>query len=79
MVDMNVIVLDGVGLYIALAIVLFMVVAIAALSWSGIRQDEEIKMLNAKITSLKVRNAVLNRENLGYKLKGGELDPSKEQ
>lgn len=78
MVDMNVIILDGIALYIALAIVLFMIVAIAALAWSGIKQDEKIEMLNAEITSLKARNVALNHEKFYYKLKYGEFDPGKE-
>lgn len=79
MVDMNVIILDGLGLYIALAIVLFMIVAIAALAWSGIKQDEKIDILTHRLHEADNRNRDLNRENMRYKLKFGALDPGKEQ
>ena len=74
MVDMNVIILEGIGLYIVLAIILFMMVAIAVLAWSGIRQDEKMEMLNAELTSLKISNNNLNGENWRYRLKYGALD-----
>ena len=74
MVDMNVIMLEGIGLYIVLAIILFMMVAIAVLAWSGIRQDEKMEMLNAELTSLKISNNNLNGENWRYRLKFGALD-----
>ena len=67
-VDMNVIMLEGVGLYIVLGIVLFMMVAIAVLAWSGIRQDEKIE----------TSNIVLHRENFRYRLKFGALDPQED-
>lgn len=79
MVDMNVIMLEGIGLYIALAIVLFMVVAIAALAWSGIRQDKKIEMLQTELKQAEISNVALNRENLRYKLKHGALDSGNEQ
>ena len=78
-VDMNTIILEGVGLYIVLAIILFMIISIAALAWSGIRQDEKIEMLNAEITQLKLSNNKLNGENWHYRLKFGVLDSRKEQ
>lgn len=74
MVDMNVIVLEGVGLYIALAIVLFMVISIAALAWSGIKQDEKIEILTEQLHIADNLNRDLNRENMRYKLKYGALD-----
>ncbi len=78
MVDMNVIMLEGIGLYIVLGIVLFMVVAISALAWSGIRQDEKIEILTDRLHDADIRNTELNRENMRYKLKYGALDPGKE-
>lgn len=78
-VDMNVIMLEGVGLYIVLAIILFMVVALAVLAWSGIRQDEKMEMLRAELKQVETSNIVLHRENFRYRLKFGALDSGNEQ
>lgn len=79
MVDMNVIVLEGIGLYIVLAIVLFMMISIAALAWSGIKQDEKIEILREQLFEERERNINLNHDNMRYKLKCGALNPGKEQ
>lgn len=73
-VDMNVIILEGVALYIVLGIVLFMMIFIVALVSSGIKQDEEIKELNEEIVRLNVSNTNLINENWRYRLKFGALD-----
>ena len=73
-VDMNVIILEGVALYIVLGIVLFMMISIAALASSGIKQDAEIQELNEEIVRLNVSNTNLVNENWRYRLKYGALD-----
>lgn len=79
MEDINVIVLEGIGLYIVLAIVLFMMISIAALAWSGIKQDEKIEILREQLFEERERNINLNHDNMRYKLKCGALNPGKEQ
>ncbi len=79
MVDMNVIVLEGIGLYIVLAIVLFMMISIVALAWSGIKQDEKIEILREQLFEERERNINLNHDNMRYKLKFGALNSGKEQ
>ncbi len=74
MVDMNTIILEGAGLYIALAIILFMMISIAALAWSGIKQDEKMQELTNEIRSVERSNTRLIGENWRYRLKYGELD-----
>lgn len=74
MIDMNVIVLEGVGLYIVLGIVLFMVISVLVLAFAGIKQDEKIEMLNAEITHLNLSNDSLARENFRYRLKYGSFN-----
>ncbi len=78
MVDMNVIVLEGIGLYIVLAIFLFMTIAASLLAWSGIRQDEKNEILREQLFEEREKNIKLNHDNMRYKLKYGELDPGKE-
>lgn len=73
-VDMNVIILEGVALYIALAIFLFFAIAALVLAWSGVKQDTEIKELNEEIVRLNVSNTNLINENWRYRLKFGALD-----
>ena len=77
-VDMNVIVLEGMGLYIVLGIILLMAIGICALAYAGIADDRKIEMLNAEIMQLKLSNNKLHGENWHYRLKYGELDPGKE-
>lgn len=74
MVDMNVIVLEGIVIYIALAIVLLMMISVAVLAWSGIKQDEKIEILTARLHDADNRNRELNRRNMRYKLKYGDLE-----
>ena len=74
MLDMNVIVLEGIGLYIVLAILLFMVISITALAWSGIKQDEKIEIISECLKEKEIRCIELNRENFHLKLKYGELE-----
>ena len=74
MVDMNVIVLEGIVIYIALAIVLLMMISIAVLAWSGIKQDEKIEILTARLHDADNCNRELNRRNMRYKLKYGDLE-----
>ena len=74
MLDMNVIVLEGIGLYIVLAILLFMVISITALAWSGVKQDEKIEIISECLKEKEIRCIELNRENFYLKLKYGELE-----
>ena len=74
MVDMNVIVLEGIVLYIVLGIVLFMVISVLVLAFAGVKQDEKIDMLNAEVTHLNQSNNTLSRENFRYRLKYGSFD-----
>lgn len=74
MVDMNVIMLEGLGLYIALAILLFMVISITALAWSGIKQDEKIEVLSELLKEKEISFIEVKRENIRLKLKCGELE-----
>ena len=73
MVDMNVIMLEGIGLYIVLAILLFMVAAITALACSGIKQDEKNEILREQLFEEREKNIKLNHANMRLKLKYGEL------
>lgn len=74
MVDMNVIVLEGVGLYIVLAIVLFMAVAALVLAWSGVKRDEKIEELQYTLREVECSNTRLIIENWHYRAKFGSLD-----
>ena len=78
MVDMNVIVLEGIGLYIVLGIMLFMVIAVLVLATAGIKQDEKIEILTDRLHEVENSNRELNRKNLHYKLKYGELNTENE-
>lgn len=74
MIDMNVIMLEGIGLYIVLAIVLFMIIAICALSYAGINDDRKIEELQAQLMDEREKNIELNHANFYLKLKYGALD-----
>ena len=78
MVEPNIIVLEGIGFYLAIAYFLLITLLALFITASGIRQDEKIETLNAEITQLKLSNNKLNGENWHYRLKYGELDLGKE-
>ena len=74
MVDMNVIMLEGIVLYIVLAIFLFMAIAALVLAWSGVKQDEKIEELQHTIREVECSNTRLIIENWHYRAKFGPLD-----
>ena len=74
MVDMNVIVLEGIVLYIVLGIVLFMVISVLVLAFAGIKKDEKIEELQYTLREVECSNTRLIIENWHYRAKFGSLD-----
>lgn len=77
MVDMNVIVLDGVGLYIALAIVLLMMIFSTALACAGLSDDKKLAELQAALDAEREKNTELQvaygQLSIKYKIKFNQL------
>lgn len=73
------IVLEGAALYIFIAIILAMTLALCVLCWSGIYQDQRIEILQAQLEDEKEKVAALNHANFRLKLKYGALNPEKER
>lgn len=74
MVDANLLVLDGIGLYIVLAIILLVSIYVVMLAVAGIRDDEKIDKLQKEVKELEQSNTVLINENWRYRLRFGALD-----
>ena len=74
MIDANLIVLDGIGLYIVLAIILLVSIYVVLLAVAGIKDDERIDKLQKELRQLEVSNTALINENWRYRLKFGVLD-----
>ncbi len=74
MVDVNLIVLDGIGLYIALVIILLVSIYVVLLAVAGINDDDKIEKLQKEVRKLEQSNTALINENWQYRLKFGVLD-----
>ncbi len=76
--DMNVIVLQGVGFYIFLAIVLFLAVSALLALLSSLALDKKCEDLQLQLEVEKRKSERLNRDYLFLKLKSGGLEPHQE-
>ncbi len=74
MVDANLIVLEGIGLYIVLAIILLVSIYVILLAKAGIKDDDKIEKLQKEVRKLEQSNTALINENWRYRLKFGVLD-----
>ena len=82
-VDMNTIILEGVGLYIFLAIFLLFAIACLVLAYSGIvgdqRRDELLAALDYEREQKAAQQVAYNQLKIKYQLKCKELDPGTEK
>ncbi len=78
---MNVIVLEGIGLYIVLGIILFMAIVSFVLAITSITTEQEIEDLQLKLEAERKKNTELQvaygRLDLKYKLKSNLLESDK--
>ena len=71
---MNYIVLEGVSLYLFLALVLFLLIISLCCLVCVVLSDKRLFILNNVLSSKNIEIIKLNRENLILKIRCGELD-----
>ncbi len=74
----NYILLEGIEMYVFLILLFLLIIATAVFFLAMIKNDVKIYELREALFEEREKNIVLNRENISYKLKHGELDTGNE-